>query len=408
MPKGKSQFNSIHAAGDSAMGFYYQSFFALYTLLSQNSDNAVVGVEQLDDVVLSVDGRELLYQLKHSIKELPPPISIKSTAFWKTIKAWIDILPQVTLSEASFHLITVSEIQNDSVLAALLSESSDKTLLVKEMKKEAQRVVDSRSEALKNKKKLPYADRYQGCESFLALSDTYRLSLMKRSLICNSVPAIDKIEDEIANKLVLFPENQRKIIASRLLQWWDREIVYSLCGKRENFISRFELQNKISAIVGDLERDILVPDFEMVMHPDEYQPDGILTKQINLVNGTESDLVRAIREEWRAREQRSKWANDNPALKSTINEYDKLLVESWSDKHSLMKEETEKCSAQEKSAAGLDILRWSHFDAPNGIRPISNNWNSSYYIRGSYQVLAISQEVGWHPDYKSHLSKDIN
>ncbi len=86
-----------HSAEAAALGFYYQTFFALLTLLSQRTDNAAVSVEQLDDVSLSIDGQTLLYQLKHSIRIAPPPIRLTSRALWRTVKVWIDALPGLML-----------------------------------------------------------------------------------------------------------------------------------------------------------------------------------------------------------------------------------------------------------------------------------------------------------------------
>src|SRR5262249_1209848 len=122
------------------------------------------------------------------------------------------------------------------------------------------------------------------------------------------------VEGRIAAQLNLLPVQRRRLVASRLIEWWDRQVVYSLCGKRERAVTRAELQAQIMCIVGDLEEGRLLPEFETVTPPEDYQPDGMLTRQIRLVNGKPSDLSRAIREEWKAREQRSRWLNANPAM----------------------------------------------------------------------------------------------
>src|SRR6267154_1257398 len=114
-----------HSAADAALGFYYQAFFALLTLLGQNTDNAAVGIEQLDDVELKADGHTLFYQLKHSMASDPPAISLKSVSLWRTMKAWIDILSTVALSETTFHLVAVSGISSDSPLNALSDSDAD-------------------------------------------------------------------------------------------------------------------------------------------------------------------------------------------------------------------------------------------------------------------------------------------
>jgi len=397
---------NIHSAEAAALGFYYQTFFALLSLMAQDTDNATVGIEQLDDVVLETDGRTLFYQLKHSFSKKPPSIGIKSRSFWKTIKVWIDLLPTVELSETTLHLVVVGSISADSLLNTLTSYDADRAQLVMAMTKEALQVRTERADAAKVGRKLPYADRFEGCESFLALTNTERLNLMRRTVIHQGSITIDEIEPKISESLRRFlPSEQRPMVAKRLVEWWDRQIVYSLCGKRERMISKLELQQQISIIIGDIDQAKLLPDFERVSLPKEYQPDGMLSRQIELVEGKQSDLAKAIREEWRARQQRSKWANENPALSVDIHEYDQVLMEEWSDRHSQIVEDCLQLEHEKKCSAGLELLRWTHTTAPNYIRPFTQGWTAPYYVRGSYQILAINRMVGWHPDYATLLKE---
>jgi len=394
-----------HSAEAAAIGFYYQTFFALETLVAQNADDAAVSVEQLDDVQLNADGQTLLFQLKHSILAIPPPITLKSRSLWRTVKVWIDILPGLTLADTTLHLVAVASIPLNSPLHALSNLEADRVGLVEDMVEEARRVTDARAEAKVKQNPLPYADRVDGCEAFLALSETQRSNLLRRVLIRQDSPSIDKIEERIAGYLTLLPTEQRPTVAQRLVEWWDRQIIYSLCGKRERAVKRAELQAQIMSIIGDLEEGRLLPELETAMPPEDYQPDGMLARQIRLVEGKASDMSKAIREEWKAREQRSRWLNANPAMAATINDYDLILEEHWSDRHTQMVEE---CDEQEeaKCLSGLKLLRWTHESAPMVVRPIAEGWTAPYYVRGSYQVLAINLKVGWHPNFASLLKGD--
>src|SRR4029077_19056219 len=111
------------------------------------------------------------------------------------------------------------------------------------------------------------------------------MNLLRRTVILQGSPPIGDIEELIAGNLKLLPPDQRPVVAKRLLEWWDRQIVYSLCGKRERVIARSELQHQISAIVSDIEQDKLLPQFELASPPEDYQPDGMLARQIKLVDG---------------------------------------------------------------------------------------------------------------------------
>src|SRR3546814_18589946 len=94
--------------------------------MMQDTDNAAVAIEQLDDVALKVDGHSLLFQLKHSLSATPPKVTLKSTPFWKTIRVWIDVMPNVTLSETTFNLVTVAPLAVDNPLAVLTDLVADR------------------------------------------------------------------------------------------------------------------------------------------------------------------------------------------------------------------------------------------------------------------------------------------
>lgn len=402
----KANQNATHSAEAAALGFWYQALYALLTLIKQTTDDAAIGIEQLDDIELKADGKQLLYQLKHSISDTPPPITIKSRSLWRTIKVWIDALPSLTLAETTFQLVTVSSIAKNDPLSALTNLQLDREDLLAAMRTEAARVHKERLDASQAGTKLPHSDRADGCKAFLELDAVNQLNLLRRTLIQPKSLTVPEIEEEIAAQLHFFLLDQRTTIARRLVEWWDRQMVYSLCGKRERIISRTELQAQISEIVADIEQDKLIPELETVSHPEDYQPDGVLYQQIELVKGQSSDLTKAIREEWKAREQRSRWAVSNPALVSKINDYDMVLTEHWADRHSQMIEDTLKSEESDKQAAGLHLLRWTHNEAPTTIRPISEGWGAPYYVRGSYQVLAINMQVGWHPQYAKLLEEE--
>lgn len=401
------QQSEPHAAEGAALGFWYQAFYALLTLVTLNTDDAAIGIEQLDDVVLTTDKQTLLLQLKHSILAPPPPITIKSRSLWRTMKVWIDALPTLTLAETTLQLVTVADIPTDSPLRALIEVGSDRADLVAAMAKEAERVLEARGAAKKaGKTTLPFGDRVDGCQAFLNLSESERLNLVCRIIIRPDSPTVDKIEREIAAQFHFVLPEHRPAVAQRLIEWWDRQIVYSLCGERERLITRAELQSQIMTIVGDLEQEKLVPEFETVSPPDNYQPDGMLVRQIKLVKGKPTDIKRAIREEWKAREQRGRWLNENPAMATKITTYDHVLQEHWADRHEEMVDACSALEEDERCASGLELLRWTHNDAPTTVRPIAEGWGAAYYIRGSYQVLAINKKVGWHPDYETLLRSE--
>lgn len=396
-----------HSAEASALGFYFQSFFGLSALVGHADDAAAVAIERGDDVELRANSETLLFQLKHSMSQKPPAITIASRALWRTLKVWIDLLPQLSLAETRFHLVTVGEIAAGSQLAVLCDPSSSRRALALALEKEAGRVLDERkAAAASGAKALPHADRADGCAAFLNLTFASRLNLLRRIRIVQGSLTIDQMEGEVASKLTLIKATDRLAIARLLIEWWDRQVVYALCDKRPRFISRSELLQEIAERVSDLEHEMLLPDFTTMSHPADYQPEGMLTRQIALVGGKDSDIARAIREEWRARQQRARWVLERPGMAAKIGHHDTHMREEWSDKHKQMTEDCVALKEDGKCERGLGLLRWSHDVAPNTIEPIAVGWSAPYYVRGSYQVLAINREVGWHPEYVERLKDE--
>lgn len=393
-----------HSAIDAALGFYYQSLYGLLAIVKATEDDATVCLERLDDVEIVLNGRSLLVQLKHSLSKKPAAVSLASVALWKTLRAWIDVLPKVGMDDTRFQLVTVAPLPPDSVLSPLLDEKASRVGLLSLLKAEAQRVVNEHAEAKKNgKSPLPHVERLPGCSAYLALSSVTCEKLLSRVTIQPAANDINKIQRDITNELTHFPPDQRQAISQRLMEWWDLQIVYSFCAKRERFITRLEVQQRLLEMAGELATDELLADYQFEVPPDDHSPPSMIAKQLQLVNCTSSEIRSAQREEWKARSQRHKWMKERADMAARIHRYDEYLVLEWGDRHGPMAEEHRSAPQGEKRTAGLEIFRWSFRQAHQEVDPFAKNWSASYYVRGSYQVLAVDMRVGWHPDYVTLL-----
>lgn len=389
-----------HSAVSAALGFYYQSLYALLSIVRASHDDAAVCLERLDDVEILTNGQSLLSQLKHSLSKKPPAVTLSSVALWKTLKAWIDVLPSVSLGDTRFQLVTVAPLPSGSPLEVLLNYVSPRAHLLILLQDEAQRVVEEHQAGKKAKQQpLPHADRVSGCAAYLKLNDTVREKLLSQITIQPAASNIKQIPKDIAKELKHFAPERREDITQKLMEWWDLQVVYSFCDKRNRAISMLEVQQKLAEIAGELERDELLADFQFITPPDDHTPPSMISRQIQLVGGAQSEIQTAEREEWRARSQRHKWLSERVDMAVRINLYDKLLVETWGDKHRVMVETHATATEDTKRSSGLEIFRWSCSQAHTQMPPFAHNWNTTYYVRGSYQVLAVEQEVGWHPDY---------
>ena len=395
---------NAHSADASALGFLFQAQYALLRLWNETSFEAVVYLETLDDVVLEANGQTILEQLKHSLSAKPDAITVASVNVWKTLKAWIDVLPTLDLPRTLLHLVTVADISPTSPLKVLLDETEDRDDLLAALQDEARRVIRERAEAdAKGVKPLPHAKRAPGCEAFLKLSENLQAEILSRVRIKPGQQNIRHIEDELAKRLTSVLAKDQSHVAALMVEWWNRQIIHAHCGKRDKAIHRFELVKRHMEIVADIEHDNLVDYFAADLPPDTYRSHHMVENQISLVGGTESWLQRAVTNEWRARESRSRWSTENPSWRERISKYDDRLAEEWSYKHVDMCEECGGQSEEVKKTKGRELLRWSFYDAPDKIEPIASSVTTPSYIRGTYHVLSIDGRVGWHPDYLALL-----
>ena len=360
-------------------------------------------MERLDDVEVEINGQTLLNQLKHSLSKKPKPVTISSASLWKTLKAWIDVLPKVSLNETRFQLVTVAPLPAGSPLEPLLDATTSRENLLMLLADEAQRVLTEREEATIKKQPIPHGERAAACAAYIKLSEGLRQTLLSRVIIQPAASNIAQIGKDIADELKTFPPDQRETIARRLIEWWDLQVVHSFCGKRERVLSMLDVQLRLSEIAGELHREEVLADFQIVTPPSDHLPPSLIAKQLQLVDATKTEIRIAEREEWRARSQRHKWISERVDMAVRVARYDLLLVEAWKDKYALMVEKTEAATDAQKRSAGLEIFRWSFDVAKTQISPFAKNWSADYYVRGSYQFLAVDLKVGWHPEFEALL-----
>lgn len=389
-----------HSADDSALGFLYQAQYALLRLWNEAVDDAVIYLETLDDVTLESGGETILEQLKHSLATKPAKLTLASVNLWKTLKAWIDVLPDLDLPKTALHLVTVADISSKSTLINLLDEASDRTGLLRDLREEAQRVLYERQQAIQAQKKvLPHKVRANACEAFLALTEEKQATILSRVRIKPNQINIRLIEDTLAKSLISAPPKDRTRIAQLLVEWWNRQIIHAHCGKRPKAIDRIELITQYTQIIADLQRDSLVDHFATEVPPETYQSHPMIGNQIGLVDAHQWQ-GRIVTNEWRARESRSRWVTENPTWRGKIAEYDARLIEEWGYKYDDMTIACNGCSEDIKKEKGRDLLSWSFYEAPRIIEALAPSVTSPSYVRGTFHTLSIEGDVGWHPDYQ--------
>ena len=397
---------SKHDATASALGFRYQERYALLQLLETTDDEAAVAVEALDDIQLRANGVDLLEQLKHSLDPNPPPLSLKSVNLWTTLRIWCELLPSLDLESTKFALVAVAPISDTSPLCCLKVDGSDRSTLLAELKAEAERVAKEIETAKSNGTPEPHKKRAPGVAAFLALSEGPRSDLIQRISLQAGAETISCLENRLAHRLDTYPEAQRATLATKLCEWWDRQMLLSFDNKRSRFIKRHELLEQLSEISAMLKSEALLDSFSSKHPPPVYDTHEMLAKQCELVGALPAMIKRARVSEWQARNQRAAWSIEAPSKHSKIVEFDERLVIEWTYQHETACDNFEAGNEADMVENGQSVLRWALEDAAQTVGAIELTVTSPFYVRGSYQVLSIEGRVGWHPEYRTRLGFD--
>ena len=396
--------NGKFSGTDSALGYYYQSLYALVHLLNSNEDTEEVLIEDLDDVVVkNIEKNSFsLKQLKHKQNS---SITISSKDLWSTLRIWCEYTLLKDIRNISFHLITCSKMSNENILNVLRNESLDRTKLIELLNKEAIRVIEERAQTVQNKK--PHSERYHGCEAYIKLDENNKKMLLDRILIIPEEFNINETEAQVSgsNLLLVCPPDSRPLITKNLIEWWDYQVLLQMRNERSE-IKKIELQQKIMEIIQEIELEQISNSYgEREPLNWENELTGNIAKQLEIIGLGTIQKKHAMINYWQARKQREEWLEEDfPLVNEKVKKFDKNLFNEW---EFLFGEKTENRTFNTEGECiecGKEIFNWSFHTAHESIPKISKNWQDKYLVRGSYQILSDTLKVGWHPLYKTKFT----
>jgi len=396
--------NGKFSGTDSALGYYYQSLYALVHLLNSNEDTEEVLIEDLDDVVIkNVEKNSFsLKQLKHKQKS---PITISSKDLWSTLRIWCEYTLLEDIRNISFHLITCSKMSNENILKVLRKENSDRTELIELLNKEAKRVIEERAQTAQKKK--PHSERYHGCEAYTELDENKKRMLIDRVMIIPEEFHINETEAQVSgsNLLQVCPPDSRQFLTKKLIEWWDYQVLLQMRKERSE-IKKIELQHKIMEIIQEVELDQISNSYgerEPLNWESELTNNN--AKQLAIINIGNIQKKHATINYWQARKQREEWLEEDfPLANEKVRKFDKNLFNEWEFLFGDKTENREFSSESEYIECGKEIFNWSFQKAHETIPKISKDWQDKYLVRGSYQILSDALIVGWHPLYKTKFT----
>lgn len=385
-----------HSAAGPATGYLYQCRYALFSCLGSMADtpNLEISIEKFDDIAFEKNGVPIeLIQTKHHITGTGD-LTDASVDFWKTLGIWVELVAEDL--EVPFRtklvLLTTGEAPPGSAASYLRARDRDED--------RAHQLLSTVANTSKN---VANTGSYK---SFLRLPEITRKSMLKGISVLDCSANVLDVREEIGELLrFAVPRERVDLLVERLEGWWFTRVIKVLAGTRTS-IPVTEIENKIDELREDFKRDALPVDYA-----DKTPPAAVVAvldkrpfvKQLRLISIGDRRVEFAIRDYYRAFEQRSKWAREELLVDGELETYERQLVEAWEPRFEGMVEDLKPgCPPPTRVDAGQRLYRWAETAPDFPLRTVKERFLS----HGSFHILANKSKIGWHPDYRKHIRSE--
>ena len=387
------------SAADSIVGYLYQVRTALLWSLRKlpSGMDFLVSLETLDDVTFdSKDGtpQELLQTKHHCTREAT--VTDASTDLWKSLRIWLEAHADGKIGAGTaLYLLTTARAPDGSAAAYLRlnGRSVDAAL----------RALESTAQTSRNRSNEAAYDR------FLKTPAPARKAIINEVVVLDSAPVIEDLDQAL--RAVVFAAAERKHLDAflqRLEGWWIRRILRQIVTPGDRVLAD-ELESQMTDLREQFKQDALPIDEDVLNYTlddatQETHSRSIFVRQVELTKAARKRVLAAVRDYYRAFEQRSRWIREDLVLVGEVSKFEKKLVEEWELAFAAMEDKCGKDAAEEtKERLARELLEWAEQTAPVRL-PIRPRVTEPFVTRGSLHMLADKVRVGWHPDFRARLS----
>jgi hypothetical protein len=385
------------SAADAALGYLYQVRMALLWALRKIKEGTdfFISLETLDDVTFESVGRpEDLLQTKHH-QNHQAALTDASSDLWKSLRIWFEGTASHAIPpEATLHLLTTATAPPASAAAYL---------------RQNERNVDAALEALiataQSSRNEQNAIAY---ELFLKTPPNTRRVILNAIVVIDNAPTIGNLETQLQAEIFWAVKiGHQEVFLNYLEGWWCRRVITQLLQLRTgDRIHAGELESQMSDLREQFKQDALPISDDLLNHVlDDAALAGhassCFVKQLELVKANSKRIAAAVRDYYRAFEQRSRWLRDDLLLIGDLTNYERRLREEWELVFEAMRD---KLGAQTvevaKVEAARSVLEW----AERTSIPIKPAVTEPFVTRGSMHILADDLRIGWHPEFRERLA----
>lgn len=347
---------------------------------------SVVALEVLDDTdIVQPDGNVKVEQSKSGMAT--NPISDWSIDLWKTFSNWIDAIEagHIDLARTQFHLYVVQKKNGDII--DLLKFSHSKSLAL---------------EAIKTIKKKYKSEKPTGCKIYVDKFLSYDPQKLAQLIVqftyeCGDSDPVKPIKDVLRNTVAEIALDDVCCVAIG----WVKVKSDELIGAREHSgIEKDVFSDWLSTHCTKLSYDYLlnysvaIPETSEVEYNIPKHPTMML--QLDLIERSYRDKVKAMTDFMRSKTGKIRWAELGFIVEAQFKDFEEDLEEQWEANRLRIKGASSKLTEIEQGQSlFLECRQLTH--------KINGKDAPDYFSRGTFQHLADSERIGWHPIYKTLL-----
>lgn len=387
------------SAADSALGYLYQVRCALLWSLRRLKESIAfeTSIETLDDVTFENKGTpvELLQTKLH--KNKGANLTDASTDIWKTIRIWLAELDSGEITDnTDLYIVTTENAAPGTVAAYLKNEGRDTGA--------ALRLLETTAQTSSN------ATNVKAYKAFLNKSPDDRVKFIERVFILDSSPGIEDLSDLLKKELFhAVDRDHHEAFLNYLEGWWFGRTIKQLksIGSGDRILSE-ELESQMADLRESFRQESLpiaydLKSYELDTETAEAHAGLPFIQQIELATTNSKRIAAAIRDYYRAFEQRSRWQREELLFVGDLSNYEKALSEEWELIFAETEDELNRdASEAEKQEAARTVLKWAETGPISArIRP---GVADPFITRGSLHILANDMKIGWHPEFRERLA----
>lgn len=372
------------------LGFTIQYPRALCHLLRAKQGCAVCIEVHGDVATIHPDGAIDAEEDKSSINS--NPVTNKSSDLWKTLYNWVRSINSKELDPGKTTFILYRNKSGRAGIAEAFDEANSKDEARKAILEAKQKVGDvGEDHAI-----WPYF-------KYVVLDHPERLAdvIVNFRLETGAGAGFGDVEAEVRAKLV--PSSQVTFLIAGINGWLMRTVSERISANQHAKITWEEFDSEFVTFFDRARRRELI-DFTLDAPLSDEDVNSHLTlrhtylRQVELIEGTDDDLLEAATDYLRAKANRDRWIEDDVIDERLAADFEEKLLKFWRHARTRVNITNSGRSNEERGM----LLFGECMVRPETIRGESPPAST---IAGTYHALADQPIIGWHADWSSRFKK---